>query len=283
MGAHLPVLGTEGRRVIAPLIQSPCWRWEVACQAAEYTVAQATYHARHHDPLVRAATSFKRNADAGLDVEPWQLVANAYELFTGHPQMRQQVECLLLAGAETQTIAKCTGLESDLIECFHNLFFDVRDRPQLWINACLFQGTFASDLDERDRIGIQHRLAYALGSDAYIALQSGRLTDAARSKILAVARDILAQQLLGTVLVHGGDPDVVARLVTALAVAAPKQTASVEIAEKGHGEVVMAFLRSVPLQVADPDDPAFRDPSAREPRAHIALREALDATGSHIE
>ena len=51
-------------------------------------------------------------------------------------------------------------------------------------------------------------------------------------------------------------------------------------ADESYGAAVLGFLRSVPLQVADPNDPTLMNPSAREPRAHITLRDALD-TGNN--
>ena len=268
--------------MIRSLIQTPDWRWRAAIDGAQYTRVQATYQLKGADELVRAASSFKRAADARLDTDAWPLVGDAYELYTSHARTRLMVECLLLGVAETAMIAKLTGLPSAVVEHYHDLFFDVRGRPQLWVNAELFQGRFLGDLDERDQIGIQHRLAYLLGWEAFVDSQSGMPTNASRAKMITATRDILIQQLLNTALVHGGNPDVLARLAAASAGAqSTKQATPVTEADESYGAAVLGFLRSVPLQVADPDDPALRNPSAREPRAHISLRDALDAVDDH--
>ncbi len=257
----------------------PDWRWAVAREIitqadhAQHPAAARAALSKGHDEVVRRVVRFKVDLDIGLEVSDWRDMGDAYEIWTNDPRLKLQVECLLLGGADDPTTAEMTGLHPLAVQAYHDAFFDVRSRPDLWFCAELFQGQFMGQDLEGDHVGVQHRIAYALGWRTFVALQTGRIDQHTRAELMAFARDSMMQQLARSIMVGGGRGDHLAKLVGALALGQPgvRHQEQAQTMPDDHGKVLMEFLRSVPLRVADPTDPANLNLTAREPRAHEYL------------
>ncbi len=259
------------------------WRWAKAADAAEYTPSQALYRLQTADSLVAAAYRFKYAADHQLEV-PYEceVVSDAYQLFTDRPYERLFVEGMLLGGEKNDSvIAKKIGATPDVIAVFHDLFFDVRGylEAEGWVVARLFEGSLYGGLSSRDRVGQLHRIAWLCGSYLFGSFYSGKFDPGLRQQINLRMSDILTKNSMLTALclgAGGGEQN-----VQVLAMCLEETRAAVAAAaESGTGDkefagAVLGFLRSVPLQVADPSDTAKLDLSAREARAHVSLSEAL--------
>lgn len=257
------------------------WRWAKAAVAAEYTASQAPYHLGK-DPGVLAAYRFKRAVDHGLPYEGPEVVADAYELFSSRPYEKLYVEGMLLGGeANDELIAHKIGATADVVAVYHDIFFDIRSRrdSEGWIVAQLFQGSLYGGMSSRDRVGMLHRVAWLGGSALFSSYYSGKHDPELRGIMLERMRDMLAKNsmLTSMCLGAGGGEQNLAVLQTCLedtrqTIAAAAGAGS---GDKEFGGAILDFLRSVPLQVADPTDTANLDMSAREPRAHLSLAEAL--------
>lgn len=265
------------------------WRWAKAADVAEYTDTQAIYHLRSADQQTIDAYRFKRGIDRGERFDGTAIAA-AYELFINRFEERLYVEGHLLAGSANEQIAPRVPCGPDDVQAYHDVFFDIRERRDApaWIIGQLFQGGLYGPMNLRDRSGVAHRIAWMAGPEIFEAYATGKSNPQIMDVLKDRIRDMLAKQsLINAMCLSGkGDLDVeVLRIFIDDTNKNIADTVKTAAGSKEANEVILDFLRQVPLIVADPTDPRNLTLDAREPRASHYLAkppEVKDAVATDV-
>ena len=253
----------------SPQASDPAWRWGLVTQHIELTQVQALHAFRNLDHLIRSAWQWHQDHDAGGDESPFTLIAQAYALQLENISLKTLVEGLLLCNRSNGEIADVVEIDPDVIGVYHDLFFDVRGRSQSWLMAKLLSGHPVPDLDPKDTAGLMRQVALGFGWTVFkILFVSSGLPTA--DDILLVAKAIGANvlpQLHRASCAQGANLVQVVQVLTSICQAsATAEQASGQSDDMGG--VIMKFLTTLPLSVADPTDPANLTLPARELRAH---------------
>jgi hypothetical protein len=118
--------------------RSPCWRWDLACEAADESQRggrRSRRRRRPEDPVIAELTLFARELSRctterqrGSLARRWPALLAAQRLHEGGGLVRGEVEARLIAGLSDDEIAARTGLGPEVVHSFEASFFCVRDR-----------------------------------------------------------------------------------------------------------------------------------------------------------
>ena len=253
------------------------WRWHHASAATELTDAQALGWLSGCDEIVHQAYRFKRSVDRGLWSED-DVTWRAYHLWSNIDKAptRIRAECQLLTDYTIDQIARENRTTPEVIQRFHDLFFDVlpaiADGAGKWVTGQLFRnGTFVN-VHSKDEVGRMHRIAWMFGPrviDCYLDTGFRNMTGDLKRELFNAAQHYLARLTPLNVMSLAGRGDLDVEILR-IALDDMNDAIAKKVEEqqgKGSGESIMTFLKGLAVSVADPTDPRNLELSAREPRA----------------
>lgn len=256
------------------------WRWAQVVDACDYTDAQAVHRLRKADDVTQQLYRFKRALDAGDDVSSWPEMAAAYEIFINRENDRLYMEGALLTDASMDTIAADLACDVTDVDAFHDVFFDVKPRltSPAWVVSNLFQGSLYAGLSVKDRVGQLRRVAWLGGFDIFRSYYTGNKDPSLRGKIGECIRDMLAKQSFLVAGCINGGAEINMQMLSVYLDDTQKQLANaVGGGSDEMGDILMKFITSFPMEVADPSNPANLNLPAREPRGHELRAEVKNA------
>lgn len=183
-------------RLLAP--DRPDWRWARVADLSQYSTTAALARLQDDDALTRRAYEFRRALDRGFVPAEYREIEAAYDIFMNRPDMRMQVEGLLIAGADDETIAYQAFSPSKVIELYHELFFWVRPglNRSAWLNSAVFGGLPQMNAHMGDLRGTVLRLAMKIGAHAFLEMISAGLsTDTTTQQLKAMVNEVLMTQV----------------------------------------------------------------------------------------
>jgi hypothetical protein len=204
-------------------------------------------------------------------------VETAASLYLDREKLRLFVECMLLAGADNQTLSKqVAGLTVDEAEAFHACFFEVR--PYLatpsWVVETVMGGEMLQPLSRRDSPALYHRIAYICGPELFQTMWSGRCPPEQQGKLAEYVLGYMRMQTAMLMMTFGnkGDQDIELIKIAVDGVQETiKSTPSLNQEESAR-QAVLGFLEQFPIGVADPTKPENLTLPAREPRVRELVR-----------
>jgi hypothetical protein len=143
----------------------PDWRWCLAHLLAARQVPptlltpdaptlEAIHYLERHRQ--RKVTPFAPPA-----APDWRPLEEALALYRAPPDARAEMEARILAGEDTPAVARKCGLAEEVIDTYHDLFFDLR--PKLGCSSyvvCQILGDPSRVIEESDRPSLLKLLAY---------------------------------------------------------------------------------------------------------------------------
>jgi hypothetical protein len=169
--------------------RSPSWRWDLACEAADESRRGSRSRRRRQrpeDPVLAELTLFVRELrhspdEAGKEsvARRWPHPLAAQRLQEGGGLHRGEVEARLIAGQSDEEIASRTGWEPEVVSCFEQTFFNVRDRlgARDWLAYRAVGTGLRCGFAPGDLAGIWRAAAYGGGSvalEVVLAVTLGR-------------------------------------------------------------------------------------------------------------
>lgn len=148
--------------------------------------------------MVRRAYSYKRSLDRGTGDDDDPDYHGAHYIFAVDQLLKNQIDILLVSGADNQTICQHLADESleSTVQAYHDIFFAVRPwlgRPIQMIR-CVFEGeTYC--VNRSDNRGFALRMAWVMGTQIAESLLTSRISDAQLSDIRETIRNVLTLQL----------------------------------------------------------------------------------------
>lgn len=258
----------EFPNICSPRATDVAWRWGLVAQHSDLTVVQASWALRKEDPLTRSAWAFSKCLSDGEDLDRYSAIAQAYHLTFTEPNTAAQLEGLLLCSLDNEEISRHLGLAPEAIQTFHDLYFDVRGRTKSWLVAKLLNGHPVPEIDPADTRLLMRQVAIVHGWDVVRPLffSTGEPTPASLQAALGAIGSNVVHQLLRASCSQASGVRGLQSMVESLR---PTPTdGGQESTNEAMGVELMRFLTSLPMEVADPNDPANRSLPAREPRGH---------------
>jgi hypothetical protein len=204
-------------------------------------------------------------------------IAAAHGLFVNNQPMRTQIEAQLLAGASNAEIDARCWCDEEVVQLYHDLFFDVR--PGLthpsWICATVFGSAAHRGAHQKDAHGLLLRIAWFGGLemlDLYLAGRELKASDLKRFRQLIQTN--LARLGLDLSFTGGHDAESTSVLIQLAADPKDSTEADVDATTKAFKQFISELGPSVKL-AAPPSVGKVMLP-AREPRAHERLALAHD-------
>lgn len=258
----------------------PDWRWAEACRFAEMPRHEADYLLTTADPYTVSAYKLRRAIDLRMSLGgELDSLSSAYQVWTQLKKLRTDVECLLLAGDDVNSISQFCRLSPDVVECFHALFFDVRDKldsPAL-VEQLLFPEGVYSGVSARDVTGRMHRVAWLCGPVVVrdFVRPSRNVSDHVQAELSKAVVDLAYKQTILLAFTHASNnPEAATERLRILL-----QDARDAAKRGGSGNdlenALTGFLDNLPFAVAEPKAQVALP--AREPRLrdYAGMQEAL--------
>lgn len=249
-------------------------RWRTAVQLLERNVRNLDRLCRDLDPLTEEVVRFKYDYDRGLGFRH-PAYDGASQLFFQKSDLRLGIEGGLLCGRESSELEQVMGVPAEVIDAYHDMFFDVRPRLDNdgWISSVVFGGFAHIGADSRDARGLALRTAWIGGWDLfYHLIRKGFTTQQEQDLTKMLIESVSCRRASGMAFTAGNYPGSMEFIRTYLDMSkkAEDQDASAAAAEgrqllTAFAERVLGTGRKRQL-VADIGDERNLQLPAREPR-----------------
>lgn len=263
---------------------SVAWRWEALGAVTKVAPEQAVARLRHtygDDSQLLRLYEFKRCCDRGIVGD--DAITKAYHVYLNRPKLRIFLEGLLLAGVSPYDITQTHGYRGtcsqDVVEAYHDAFFDVQPRLDQhgWVAECLFNGTLYHGISPRDTIAMYHRIAWLGGPAIFKSFFFRDKAKEMQAEIVEIIREILRRQGCLTALCLSNRPDNEVESIRLLIEDTNRQIGDTvaDATSAEAGKAVKAFLGSLSIEVASGMDTANLTLPAREDRVATQLAEVM--------
>lgn len=255
------------------------WRWARAAVIHDQSTMKATARLLGEDPLVGEAVRFKQWFKGNLGHEEYSNIRAAHQIFLNDPFQKMYMEAWLLAGAENEVVADQLWCAPEVVQWYHDLFFDVREglRRPSWVCATIFRGAPHRGLHKTDQHGLHLRLAWLGGLETLKLYIQSKTFDSASVKLI---RELMRANLLkcGVDLSFnsGMDADSATFVIALLNEGDQDQSAGKSVIADHIAQLISETSSLIGL--APPDAARNLTLSAREPRVYEQLGEPEPAS-----